>query len=453
MRRALWLLIITPPLLLWLVLAVLTLSHVPNQVHSGDAFIDAYAQLQLKQGGLIKPEPSHVSLVLAEMQWRALEKQFSNDPRFWWLCYKRRNGDTGTSDPPSENYLVEARHRGIATLPILLVLYTSVSKSYDSKVEYSPGFKDFANKSGQGGSLAPGDYSIIVHARREAIDRLHDDTMDLLLEEMQVCAPQHPLPYYLQAMLAGERRQYDKAYGLLKQGNSIGAAAKSDHLVLTDMYDPISIRQLKTRDAPLAKLISGQSRVDFDGIGAFFQWDAEALAVDAFQLERMDLVTEIHKMGCYTGIATDYDWLPTKIGLQALLHIQKEAASQPALAADSGKAAALSKLQRELYAAYSYRLDEGASLLQVTPHHKQLLQYRAAFDSRIEAVIDAASNGYYAPADRVLNINPDPLFQSYLLKKPGLEVCKAELDKMYAGLLRFDYTTCSFHDPPAFPAR
>jgi hypothetical protein len=454
MRRVLWTLILAPPLMAWLVLAVLTLSHVPHTVHTGDAFIDAFARVFVDQGGLKYYERSSEKHLRAKEQWRPLEQQFGDDPRFWWLCYKLRNDSTVADEPPRESYLQQARQRGIANLPILLVLYTSTNSSFESRIKYEPNFNTVRGNNSRSTSLPnPGEYSKIFHARQKAIAQLHDDSIDILLKEMQARVPRHPLPYYLQAMLAGERRQYDTAYKLLKQGNCIATQEWHNGSALKDTYTPLLTKQLKTHDAPLAKSISNYSGMDYKGLSAQLQWDAEGLSYDALQMQRLDIVDEIYKMSCYIGISTGYDWGPTKLGLQACLHVQKEAAKQPAIVADHEKAAALAKLYNELCSVYNCAFYKGLRNKQLSPSQMQLLKYKCSYDFQLESLIDITSNRYYEPANLALGNNLIPVLQPYWFITPSPDEYQAEMDKLFTELLRFDYTTCSFHDPPAPPAR
>lgn len=453
MRRVLWALILAPPLLLWLVLSVLTLTHVPHDVHTGEAFIDAYALVFVAQGGLKLTERYPAKHLRAKEQWRALEKQFSNDPRFWWVCYKLRNDSTGETDLPRESYLQEARRRGIANLPILLDLYASVYASYEHKIEYHPNFSQIASNSSSHSRPTLNELSNILHARQKAIDQLHDDSLDVILQEMRDYSPMHPLPVYLQAVLAGERLQYDHAYQLLKRGNYIAAKQWHNGSALSDMYTPIIARKLTTSDALLAKYISNFTYIEFPGRAGTLEWDTEVLAYDSLKANRLDICNEVYRMACYDAISSGYNSKLTRLGLHACLEIQKEVARQPLIATDPGKAAALAELHTKLITAYRYWLLKGASSKNYTQRQVQLLQYESSFESEIEELIDSASRGYYTSANQVLGISPDPLFKSYLLEKPGPGVYKAEMDKMFAELLRFDYTTCSFHDSPAAPAR
>lgn len=439
MKRALWTLILAPPLIAWLVLAALTLSHVPRQVHTGDAFLDAYVQALLDRGGL-----PHTYTWLPETKWRELEQQFSNDPRFWWECFEHRSGVlTAYHDP--DLFLFRAWQRGKVNLPVLLALYMSTSSLVEDTISHKPNYPQFSSSS------APDNVSKCIHARRALLDELHDNSADDVLVKMQQCASQHPLPYYLQAMLAGERKQYNDALRLLKEGNSIAAHEWPHGDLFLELYDPMVSRSLISSDALLADFIAERSDINCDRLSFGFDNDVETLAGDAMQLGRMDIVNEIHKMGCYLSITAGYDWDPTELGLSACSTVQ-DLAAQSSLAADSDKSAALSRLLRELVAARSYWWSGTASLPRETPGQERMHAFMKGISHQAEVLIDSTSQGYYQPANRLLGIDPDETQDTYLFvrRRPGYQ---AELDQRFAGLLRFDYTTCSFHDPPAPPAR
>jgi hypothetical protein len=439
MRRIVWTLILAPPLAAWLVLAVLTLSHVPRQVHSGDAFIDAYVQALVDRGGL-----PHSDTWLPETKWLELQRQFSNDPRFWWVCFKHRSGVlTDYRDP--DVFLFEALHRSTVNLPILLSLYMSTSSSLEDKIRNNSNYPQYSSYSG------PGALSKCIHARRALLDELNDNSAEDVLVKMQQCASRNPLSYYLQAMLAGEREQYDKALGLMKAGNTIAANEWYHDDLNFELYEPMVSKTMLSSDGLLADFLAERSDIDIDRLSFAFDEDAESLAIDALRLRRMDILNEIHKMGCYASITAGYDWEPTELGLSACKTVQKLVA-QSSQAGDPSKSAALSRLLKMLNTTYNYWWSGETSSPQETRVQAILHAAKKGIFHQAEILIDSTSQGYYQPANRLLGIDPDETYGSYLYvrRKPGYQ---AELDKLFAELLRFDYTTCSFHDPPVLPAR
>ncbi len=438
MRRQPWLLLLAPPVLAWLTLAVLTLTHTPRQVHTGDALLDTFAQAMVEHGWLLKQSRIDGPW-LPEDEWRELEQRFGDDPRFWWLCYKLRSTGAEELYPDSYVFLHEARHRGIANLPILLALYDENTKTVQHAINNDRRIPPLPNY-----PAPPRDMSTYLHGMRKVVDSSYTDQGDEILEELKAVAPSHPIVYYLQALLAGERLDYELSLLLLKQGNVFASNSHNTYLLIEQMSIQVSLPSASYSDQLCEPALRNFTNNGSEIIAAQTQWDAEALAYDALRMHRLDIVDEIHKMGCYIGIVSGYRWGPAKLGLQACLHVQNETAQQTAMTADVLKATALSKLHKVLYTTYRYMLSEGANSPQATPRQAQLRSLRASIYQRLDDCLDAASGGYYSAANWLRGIYPD----AYLFPRRAPDYME-RMDEKYARLLSFDYTTCSFTQVPA----
>jgi hypothetical protein len=433
MKRALWTILLAAPVLAWLALAELTLTHVPRRVHTGDALIDAYAQAVADQEGMQKLGAGDSQPWLTEKQWLKLEQRFGGDARFWWLCYQHRRAPSVAFDPQRYAYLQEARRRGVANLPILLVL-----NDYNSVCMYSS-VANNANIPKLPRRPQPHDYSQFNHARRVVLDRAGDVSSDVLLAEMRASAPRHPLPYYLQALLAGERKQFDTARALLEQGNAVAKNAARSKIVLSDLYYPLNIKSINASDMRLGAFLAETSAMGYDAFGEEFQTDTTALSYDAFCLRRLDIINELHKMCCYTALSTNFHYAPTELAFNACQVVRGQAMKYAPFASDPDKTAALEQLSDAQNALCIMQMYKGEQSQHLTPVRVQFVHAVAAITEQINRFIDALSQGYFIPATRLLALDPgdhDPRVRQGNYQDQSRNMC--------TDLLRFDYTTCSF---------
>src|SRR5512141_2046418 len=80
--------LLLPPLIVWLILAVLTLSHKQRPVNIGDPLLDAW--LAASHPGVRSNDSDMIKLGLAtecigDDTWSGWERRFGSDSRFWVL--------------------------------------------------------------------------------------------------------------------------------------------------------------------------------------------------------------------------------------------------------------------------------------------------------------------------------------------------------------------------------
>ncbi len=442
--RGLWALVLCPPLLACLALAVLALAHRPQPVHTGDALLDAYLQAVVDNDsvlvGFYSPK-EHFSL--PETAWLKLEAMFKRDPRFWLLCYRYRDADLVESAPAVNpvagvsmgysrvRYLEAARANHAAQLRHYLILLWQYRSAWRDEADTAGRLLVLTRKS------TPAERAAYNHAVRNEIDLRHQAVEQQLLAEMTASAPEHPLPKYVAAMTEAERGNYALARRLLAEGNRLAQARRRDGTLGRDaLANPFP------GDAGMDKILLRGIRQDLldsalSPVARSFTDASSLLAEHAATTHDPSLLQELHLFGCYAGIAFGYQILTTPQSQYILKDVEQQAflahhgqltPAQTANLADLAAAVGqVRTIQKHAYSPASR-----------PPSH---LPDPGTLQWRVLQVIDRASGNHHIA---VLNeLDTDQMLQTRT-------AFVSKMDEQCSKLLRFDYTTLDWRaDAPA----
>ena len=435
--RAIWRLILAPPLLACLALALIALLHRPRPVHTGDALLDAYLQAVVDHDAAIhrfKADPD--AQALPEWEWLKLESRFGDDPRFWWLCYYFRSPwadwAKGYQSPIAGaklkttgcQYLEEARARGAVRLPHLLAILS----------EYRDAWTEEARQNGRLPTLprypSDADMPAYVSAVRKEIDSRHGAVEQRLLAEVAASAPGHPLTKYVLAMVEAERGHSQRALTLLREGNRLAKELRSAGSTTRNVMDDPFPPRPGSDELLQGKLMWAFVEGCMSGIAVSLRQDACIMLQSAATEHDPHALQELYLAGLHMRASASYRFEPTYRGTTICVLACRNAKQAYGKRVSAGQSKALADLDALIGSA---KTELRSRLVQFRPPGRP----QSAVPWWVWDAVDRASGGRWQAIAEM---------RRYAKARLSDAAFRVKMDALYAKLLRFDYVTLSWRD-------
>jgi hypothetical protein len=324
----LYLLVLVPPLAMFVLLQTATALHRPRPIKTGDAILDAYLEASVDHGrlrnvadpvnntyGNMNPRP------LPEFEWLAWEQCFGQDPRFYMFCYNLRNMGEGwqttqrrfvTSD--GMQYLEQARERRITDWSVLLRYYKEIIIQWHK--EASPYCKIQPPS-----SSAPVAEKVAYNQERmRQVDNLHGAEYHKLLVELAAAGADQAQVQYRLARIAADRGDQAETLRRLDAGNR--AAHNDDNAGAP--FDELKHFVPRNRGERILRgyLVERELVVPVESSKPIKEFIDEQI-MHSSGAERLPCLHRLYLMACDTGSIEGTELINCSIGISCVRKILK----------------------------------------------------------------------------------------------------------------------------------